>query len=75
MPIINAIQSGAKTILAYFHYSCKGQRPFSLDHDWNTDEAKKMAHLDDEQIAFLEHYRIRIQNNGRLTIGCTEVIC
>ncbi|EXK76669.1 hypothetical protein FOQG_18594 [Fusarium oxysporum f. sp. raphani 54005] len=66
MPIINAIQSGAKTILAYFHYACKGQRPFSLDHDWNTDEAKKMAHLDDEQIAFLEHYRIRIQNNVHL---------
>ncbi|KAI5455754.1 hypothetical protein BGZ63DRAFT_137383 [Mariannaea sp. PMI_226] len=63
MPIIRAIHSGAKTILAYFHYVCKGHRPFSLDHDWSTDEAKNMAQLDDEQIAFLKHYQLRIQDN------------
>ncbi|KAF4470693.1 Clavaminate synthase [Fusarium albosuccineum] len=66
MPVIRAIHSGAKTILAYFHYACKGQRPFSLDHDWSTDEARGMAHLDDEQITFLEQYRLRIQNNVQI---------
>lgn len=65
MPVINAIHSGAKTILAYFHYACKGQRPFSLDHDWDTDEAKNMARLDNEQVGFLKKYQHQIHNNGR----------
>ncbi|KAK2471861.1 hypothetical protein H9L39_16544 [Fusarium oxysporum f. sp. albedinis] len=63
MPIINAIHSGAKTILAYFHYACKGQRPFSLEHNWSKDEAKNMAHLDEDQIAFVKKCRHLTQNN------------
>jgi hypothetical protein len=66
MPVINAIHSGAKTILAYFHYACKGQRPFSLDHDWDTGEAKTMAHLDDEQVSFLKKYRDQLHNNAQV---------
>ncbi|KAJ4311707.1 hypothetical protein N0V84_010304 [Fusarium piperis] len=64
MPIIRAIHSGAKTILAHFHYACKGQRPFSMDHDWNSDEAKRMAHLDDEQIGFLMGYQYQVESKA-----------
>ncbi|GKU08608.1 unnamed protein product [Fusarium langsethiae] len=63
MPVINAIHSGAKTILAYFHYACKGQRPFSLEHEWIKDEAKDMAHLDTDQITFVEECRRLLQSN------------
>uniref|UniRef100_A0A4E9EJY3 Uncharacterized protein n=1 Tax=Gibberella zeae TaxID=5518 RepID=A0A4E9EJY3_GIBZA len=66
MPVICAIHAGAKTILAHFHYACKGQHPFSPDHNWNTDEAKRIAHLDDEKIAFLKEYRLRIQNEDQI---------
>ena len=75
MPVIRAIHSGAKTILAYFHYACKGQRPFSLGHDWDTDEAKNMADLDDEQITFLKHFQQQIQNNGRSAQGFSGDAC
>jgi hypothetical protein len=48
MHIIRGIHSSAKTILAHFHYCCKGQRPFSSDANWNSAEMKRMAQLDDE---------------------------
>ena len=67
MPIINAIHSGAKTILAYFHYACKGQQPFSPKHNWSKDEAKNMAHLDKDQTAFVKKCRRLIENNGGFT--------
>ncbi|KAK2926409.1 hypothetical protein FoTM2_013275 [Fusarium oxysporum f. sp. vasinfectum] len=66
MPVINAIHSGAKTILAYFHYACKGQRPFSPEHDWSKDEANDTAHLDRDQIAFVKKCRHLTQNNVHL---------
>ncbi|KAM0294471.1 hypothetical protein ACHAPM_011210 [Fusarium culmorum] len=66
MPVINAIHSGAKTILAYFHYACKGQRPFSPDYDWSKDEDNDMTHLDKDQIAFVKKCRHLTQNNLHL---------
>jgi hypothetical protein len=64
MPIIRAIHSGAKTILAYFHYNCKGQRPFSPDFNWDSPGAKRMAQLDDKQIRFLKQYQDLVQRKG-----------
>ena len=64
MHIIRAIHSSAKTILAHFHYCCKGQRPFSSDANWNSAEMKRMAQLDDEQIRFLKQYRDLVRRKG-----------
>ena len=64
MPIIRAIHSSAKTILAHFHYCCKGQRPFSPDSNWDSPEMKRMAQLDDEQIEFLKQYQDLVRRKG-----------
>ena len=64
MHIIRAIHSGAKTILAYFHYICKGQRPFSPNTNWDSPELKKMAQLDEEQVRFLKQYQDLVRQNG-----------
>ncbi|KAH8884175.1 hypothetical protein GQ53DRAFT_811092 [Thozetella sp. PMI_491] len=61
MPLIRGIHSGAKTILAHFHYVCKGQLPFSDNFDWASPVLRKMAALDKEQIDFLQRLRTRIR--------------
>ncbi|KAH9883308.1 hypothetical protein F4778DRAFT_802686 [Xylariomycetidae sp. FL2044] len=66
MPIIRALHSSAKTILAHFHYVCKGQRPFSTDFDWNSPEMKRMAQVDDEQIHFLKQYQSLVRQKAAL---------
>ena len=74
MPIIRAIHSGAKTILAYFHYCCKGQQPFSSDSNWDSPEMKRMAQLDDEQIHFLKQYQDLVRRRGRWPLSSTSVL-
>ena len=64
MPLVRATHSGAKTILAHFHYCCKGQQPFRPDFDWETPQIRKMAQLDSEQIMFMEKIKERINQNG-----------
>jgi hypothetical protein len=56
MPLVRASHSGAKTILAHFHYCCKGQEPFQPDFDWKSPQIQKMVQLDAEQIAFMEKF-------------------
>jgi hypothetical protein len=57
MELVRAINSGAKTILAHFHYCCKGQQPFKREFDWTAPKTKRMAKLDDEESEFMAHYR------------------
>jgi hypothetical protein len=64
MPLVRATNSGAKTILAHFHYCCKGQRPFRADFDWNSPKLRKMAHLDAEQSDFMANYRDLVIGKG-----------
>lgn len=65
MPLVRATNSGAKTILAHFHYCCKGQQPFRKDFDWNSQKVQRMAHLDSEQSRFMAAYRDRVQEMGK----------
>lgn len=64
MPLVRATHSGAKTILAHFHYGCKGQRPFREDFDWKAPQVRKMAQLDTEQSLFMERYKEQLNRNS-----------
>lgn len=66
MPLVRATHSGAKTILAHFHYCCKGQQPFHPDFDWATPQIRKMAQLDSEQIMFMEKIKERVNQKVSL---------
>ncbi|KAL1842470.1 hypothetical protein VTJ49DRAFT_5207 [Mycothermus thermophilus] len=57
MPLVRATNSGAKTILAHFHYCYKGQKLFSEGFDWNAPRARRMARLDPEQCEFMARCR------------------
>ena len=65
MPLVRATNSGAKTILAHFHYCCKGQRPFGRDVDWESPKVQRMARLDPEQSAFMSACRDSAVSRGR----------
>lgn len=62
---MRATNSGAKTILAYFHYGCKGNQPFGQHFDWNAVKIRKMARLDAEQSRFMASYRDRVIAKGK----------
>jgi hypothetical protein len=64
MGLVRAINSGAKTILAHFHYCCKGQHPFKAEFDWNSPKIQRMAKLNPEQICFMENYRDLVLEKG-----------
>ncbi|KAI1173498.1 hypothetical protein F4777DRAFT_557525 [Nemania sp. FL0916] len=55
MPMIRAIHLGAKTLLAHFHYICKGQKPFEID--WrqqpSSEAAQRMAKLSHDEVDFM----------------------
>ena len=53
MSLVRGIHSGAKAILAHFHWSCKGNVPFAADFDWNSKKAQSMANLNAEQAMFM----------------------
>lgn len=57
MPLVRATNSGAKTILAHFHYCYKGQRLFTPGFDWNAPRVRRMARLDAEQSDFMAQCR------------------
>jgi len=62
---VRATNSGAKTILAHFHYCCKGQRPFRPEFDWTSAKTRRMARLDVEQGNFMAVYRDRVSSRGK----------
>ena len=60
--MIAELHMGANILLAYFHYACGGQRPFTLS--WDEKDAVSMAVLDDDQIKFLKRAAVYVQANG-----------
>ncbi|OIW22522.1 hypothetical protein CONLIGDRAFT_650532 [Coniochaeta ligniaria NRRL 30616] len=59
MPLVRAFDAGANTILAHFHYYCKGLTPFKKDFDWDGPTVRRFARLDYEQIAIMKTCRDR----------------
>ena len=57
MPLVRATNSGAKTILAHFHYCYKGQKLFTEGFNWNSQKVRRMARLDPEQTSFMSQCR------------------
>jgi len=64
MPLVRATNSGAKTILAHFHYCYKGQQLFKEGFDWNSPRVRRMARLDAEQISFMAQCRDSVVRKG-----------
>ncbi len=64
MNLVRGTNSGAKTILAYFHYCSKGQTPFREDFDWNSPKLPKMAQLDDDQRKIMIRYQDQVVQRG-----------
>ena len=64
MPLVRATNSGAKTILAHFHYCCKGQKPFDKKFDWSSPKTRRMAKLDEEQASFMSKFRDSVIRKG-----------
>jgi hypothetical protein len=57
MSLVRATNSGAKTILAHFHYCYKGQQLFTAAFDWTSSKVRRMARLDVEQCEFMSQCR------------------
>ncbi len=64
MPLVRATNSGAKTILAHFHYCYKGQKLFTDGFDWSAPKVQRMARLDPEQTAFMAQCRDAVVKKG-----------
>jgi hypothetical protein len=60
--VIEELHLGANILLAYFHYCCKGFQPFAPD--WDPSETTSMAHLDPEQINFVQQTARYVQSNS-----------
>jgi hypothetical protein len=64
MPLVRATNSGAKTILAHFHYCYKGQQLFTAGFNWSAPRVRRMAKLDAEQIEFMAQCRDVVVQRG-----------
>ena len=64
MPLVRATNSGAKTILAHFHYCYKGQQLFTPGFDWAAPRVRRMARLDAEQSQFMSQCRDVVVHKG-----------
>lgn len=67
MQLVRATNSGAKTILAHFHYCYKGQQLFKEGFDWRAPRVRRMARLDDEQTDFMSQCRDYVVRKGEQT--------
>ena len=65
MELVRASNSGAKTILAHFHYCYKGQQLFSQGFDWTSPKVRRMARLDAEQTEFMAQCRDVVVKRGK----------
>jgi hypothetical protein len=65
MPLVRATNSGAKTILAHFHYCYKGQKLFTKGFDWTAPRVRRMARLDAEQSDFMAQCRDVVVEKGK----------
>lgn len=76
MPLVRATNSGAKTILAHFHYCYKGQQLFTKGFDWTSPKVRRMARLDSEQTSFMAQCRDLVVGKGewaRSILFCTPL--
>ncbi|KAK4198103.1 hypothetical protein QBC40DRAFT_96107 [Triangularia verruculosa] len=75
MPLVRATNSGAKTILAHFHYCYKGQQLFTEGFNWNAPRVRRMARLDKEQTDFMAQCRDIVVKKGPMfeAINHTDV--
>lgn len=71
MPLVRATNSGAKTILAHFHYCYKGQQLFTTGFDWTAPKVRRMARLDAEQSDFMGQCRDVVVQKGKPRVGDT----
>ncbi len=64
MAAVRGYLSGAKTLLAHFHFVNKGHIPFEPNFDWTSPVNKRMADLTDEQIRFVQGVADEATRNG-----------
>lgn len=69
--LVGELHTGANILLAYFHYCCKGFRPFALD--WDAADTKTMAELDECQIQFVKQTAAHVQKNSNTSLLCELV--
>ncbi|KAK7915282.1 hypothetical protein PG985_012985 [Apiospora marii] len=69
-PLLRSLHAGAKTLLAHFHYCCKGEVPFRLD--WSKELSIKSACLDPEQASYMERIVTAVQAEGPKWKGLKE---
>jgi hypothetical protein len=70
MSLVREIHAGSKTLLAHFHFICKGQKPFDID--WGSGQvplaAFRMAKVTEVQARFLgflvSHIRKKRQSDA-----------
>lgn len=65
--IVEELHLGANILLAYFHYCCKGCRPFDLD--WDAADTQSMAELDPDQIKFVQETSKFVHSNSKTTLS------
>jgi hypothetical protein len=73
MELIDAMNSGAKTLLAHFHILNKGNIPFQPDFDWMASN-RKIAEFSEEDWNFMREYVEMVTSNGTFKIpsfGCS----
>ena len=66
MSLIRGIHSGAKTLLAHFHYVCKGRKPFDPDIDLDSVQIRQMIGLDDTQLAAIKRIKAIANRSGSI---------
>ncbi|CAG8961672.1 hypothetical protein HYFRA_00006209 [Hymenoscyphus fraxineus] len=59
--MVKELQVGANVLLAHFHYSCKGERPFTLD--WKAESSASMATLDEKQLRVVKNTATYVHYN------------
>ncbi|KUJ09976.1 uncharacterized protein LY89DRAFT_787659 [Mollisia scopiformis] len=61
-PLLEGFHAGAKTLLAYFHFICKGSQPFALN--WSLEEDVGFARFDQEQVEFMQFISDEVRKSG-----------
>jgi hypothetical protein len=64
MSLIRAMHQGAKTLLADFHVSCRGNVPFGKNFDWNSKDSRKVADIGQDEAEFLTRLGILARQKG-----------
>ncbi len=67
MPLIRDVHRSAKTLLAHFHFICKGQKPFGFDWagDISLRAIQRMANVSTEEAEFLDTITKLVKQKGK----------